>query len=156
MKKILSTQILFIFILFISMGCGCKKDPVEPDYPMEITTQTLNGKWNFVSLYDEWSSTTYTDCNYILNNMATWYGKVFLEYDFNSTTEKVTITDKCTGIPPNINLVDVNYSVIGTDIVLEGSNFYPFTYTPETGELVIQIPPPDTDPAHLYVTIKIQ
>lgn len=149
MKKTISTQILFILVLFITMGCGCEKDPVEPDYPMEITTQTLDGKWNFVSLFDQSTNTTYTDCDDIFNNMSPWYGKVFLEYDFNSTTETVDVTEKCKGDFLNVNWIDAPYEVIVGNIVIT-TQPYPYSYEPTTGELTIKVP----YYTHLYVTVK--
>ena len=100
MKKILSNQILFIFILFITMGCGCEKDPIEPDYPMEINTVAdLNGTWEFVS-FDYPGIGYFTpstlDCGNLPSEMSVL--SLLLSFDFNSSTETATLTDECKGV----------------------------------------------------------
>jgi len=152
MKKILSTQILFIFILFITMGCGCEKDPVEPDYPMEITTQTLDGKWNFVSLTIPLQG-TFTECSELSPNWTSWVGLVFRSYDFDSTAGTVDVTDKCAATP---YWVDLPYSMteFGGDeyIIIEGESHL-FTYNNVTGELDLQFQPPSGGG---YVVVKVK
>lgn len=141
MKKIMSSQILFVLVLFISMGCGCEKDPIEPDYPMEITTATLNGTWEFVSLNVPGEGIV-TECDELDGFMSTWPGQVLRTYDFNSATEKVNISVKCTAVPTFYPYEDLSYYVLGDDIIIGGVIHSIVDYDNVTGvlEILIQTP----------------
>ena len=154
MKKSISLSTLLILVLFITMGCGCEKDPVEPDYPMEITTQTLDGKWDFVSLTVPLQGTL-TECDQLLPDWPGWVGLVFRSYDFNSTAGTVDVTDKCAATP---YWDDLSFSMteFGGDeyIVIEGESHL-FTYDNVAGELDLQIQDPDGG-GYLVVKVKKQ
>lgn len=152
MKKIMSAQILFVFVLFISMGCGCEPDPIEPDYPMEITTATLDGMWEFVNLNVPGFGDV-TECAELTGWVAGWAGSVLLSFDFNATAETVTATSECTGLPL-YDITNRNYWVDGTTLFIGGGPFPIISYDNVIGELILKIPNPDGGQGDLHVTLQ--
>jgi len=149
MKKIMSIQILFILVLFISMGCGCEKDPIEPDYPMEITTAAdLDGTWEFVNLYYPGvTRTNFTTCDDIAETARTDGKSLLLSFIFTSSTEAVTVTDKCF----ETGMVDYIYNMVGNNTIeirpdpYTGPRTYSIvSYNNTTGVLVLDIPVPNS------------
>jgi len=147
MKKIKFISFLFL-TLFMCMCC--EPDPIVPDYPANITTEAdLDGYWEFVSLSVP-ATGIITECDELVGYMTLWYGKVLRSYEFTYSTLKVDVTDKCATEPLYPNRT---YSVSGLDIVISGAHF-PFTYNNITGELMLQIPPPDGGAGYLTITLQ--
>jgi hypothetical protein len=99
MKKIMNFNVLFLFVLFIAMGC--EPDPPDPSpmYPKEIKSKDdLLGTWEFVNVQKVGNPTLYTKCEEV----------DFAFFSFNFYKEngeyKCKRTDICDRIPDIVDL----------------------------------------------------
>ena len=154
----MSINLLFVLVLFITMGCGCEPDPIEPDYPMEITTASLDGTWEFVSA--EFLGYSVSTCAGIPTIPTVTDAALILSFEFDAVNETVTITDACPTLHPLFE--DYIYEVIPPTIYIRPDpSSGPLAYTIISydnilGILVLEMPVMESDFTNRKARVTLQ
>ena len=115
MKRVICLSVFMVILMTMNMNCTKCTDTPDSVIPTEIKTLAdLNGKWEIINL--KLASVDYPTCEsfYTPGNYFSKYSPLFFEFDFNSSDETCTVTDKCSG-----NVVMEKYTASITNNIIK-------------------------------------